>query len=373
MEIMKRFAAVLALSCLHGYAIAQNEVQNLANARGFPEKLYAVSAYTSEAMAIDSLVGAEIELVVSRWLAQKLIASGGQAPAGAPLSWEDMANQLRKAITPIARQHLQQRPIELSSLGLNEKSLFLLEYERLLLEQKDRGDIRFSDGSNATSPGNQLQDVPDILAFHQTAAAVKWRRLWPELRAHAATLVALHYRVDADPGLGGAKRDWNARAESLMRPIGGRVLTVGDWRAMSEGRLGFTLSGLDRFLLPLGTEMSDRGMMRGGTTIRDNGREIVITQRDGRGLEFRLLDAKWERDISKRLSARELKQIDDALTAQYVEEKKRWFGALELEWDAYVNISRKIRSAESMQQLFQSFSARSRDAMAAVWVNWSRN
>lgn len=338
----------------------------------FGEQLYAVSAYTAEESALRLLVEAEIELVANRWLAQKLAGAPGRLPPGTPKGWEGMVDELRTALAPIAEAHLTQRARALKAAGLEGKAPFLLEYARLLREPKSRGDIRFSDGTTASPAGDQLSDIPDILAFHRTAAAKKWCKLWPELRAHAAVLAALHYRVDADPALQGQARDWEGRARALLKGAGGKVIGPGEWQAMMNDRLVFTLSGLDRFPLPLGTEIQIQALGGEVTTIRDTGGGIVISQREGRGLTFRVLDGRWQNDIARRLSAAELKQIDDALTARWVEKKGRWFAPLELEWDAYLAVSRRLRAARQVQEIYQSFKEQSNAAMARVWMRWEK-
>jgi len=335
----------------------------------FAERLYAVSAYTSEEEALAFLVDAELELVASRWLAGKLAAASAP-PVRRPQRWEDMVLALRKAMAPVVREHLPKRAQALEAALLDGRVAFLREVERLVREPKDRGNIQFSSGGFVSGGGDQVEDIPEILAFHETTAAARWRKLWPELRAHAARLAALHYRIDADPALGGPGRPWSERAAALAERIGGRVLAPGEWRAMTAGRLGFTLSGLDRFLLPLGTEMRKGGGGGEVVSIADRGNAIVIAQRAGEGLAFRFLDARWERDISRRLSATELEQIDSALTATYAEKKDRWFAPLELEWNAYLSISRQVRASRQMQAVFQSFGERAAAVMQGVWARW---
>lgn len=337
--------------------------------REFAERLYAVSAYTSEEQALATLADAELELVASRWLAAKLVA-GRAPPAHRPRRWEDMVRALRKAVAPVAKEHLSKRAQALAEAQLDGRAAFVREYERLVGGPKDRGNIQFSSGGFVSSGGDQLDDIPEILAFHETTAAARWRKLWPELRAHAARMAALHYRIDADPGLGAPDKPWSERAEALARRIGGKVLSPGEWRAMTVGRLGFTLSGLDRFLLPLGTEMRVGGMRGEGMSIADRGNAIVIARREGEGLAFRFLDARWERDVARKLSAAELEQIDNALTAMYSRKKDRWFAPLELEWDAYLSVSHQLRASRQMQALYQSFATRSDKAMQRVWNRW---
>jgi len=339
--------------------------------REFAQKLYEVSVYTSEEAALATLVDAEQELVASRWLAQKLVASGGRAPAGAPGGWEAMVRQLREALAPIAKRHSLERAKALRAAGLEGSAPFVNDYERLVRARKNRGNIQLSSGETlGAGETEQSEAIPEILAFHQSAAAVKWRKLWPELRARAARLAALHYRVDADPALGGG--DWYERARRLVRRTGGRVLTPVEWREMTRGRLGFTLSGLDRFLLPLGTEMREAGGTGVVTSIQESGQDVVIAEREGAGLAFRILDAHWERDIGGALSPAELRKIDEALTASYVPRKRRWFAPLELEWDAYLDVSRQLRTARPLQQVYQSFARDSDAAMGRVWARWKQ-
>jgi hypothetical protein len=337
--------------------------------RAFAEKLYQLSAYTSEEQALEALLDAETELLTSRWLAGKLAAGQGGALRPA-LDWERMVLALRRAVAPVAKSHLLKRARALKEAELDGREAFVREFERLVREPKDRGNIQFSSGGFVSGGGDQVEDIPEILAFHETTAAARWRKLWPELRAHAARLAALHYRIDADPALGGPGRPWSERAAALAERIGGRVLAPGEWRAMTAGRLGFTLSGLDRFLLPLGTEMRKGGGGGEVVSIADRGNAIVIAQRAGEGLAFRFLDARWERDISRRLSATELEQIDNALTATYAEKKDRWFAPLELEWNAYLSISRQVRASRQMQAVFQSFGERAASVMQGVWARW---
>jgi hypothetical protein len=333
----------------------------------FAKALYRVSAYTSEEAALGRLVDAELDLVASRWLAGKLAASG-RAPAAAPAGWDAMIGKLREPLAPIAKSHLRERMRALQASGLDGAKPFLSEYERLVTTEKSRGQLIFSSDPSAQEQP-QTVDMPEILAFHDTRAAIKWRQLWPDLRAHAARLAALHYRVDADPSLDPSV-DWNARANALARRIGGKVLSPAQWQTMAQGRLGFTLGGLDRFVLPLGTEMRTGGGHGDAMILREAGNSVVITQREGRGLSFRILDARWQRDIAGRLSAKEIEQIDDALTASWVESKGRWFAPLELEWDAHLAVSRQLRATMQMQQVYQSFAARSDAAMARVWQDW---
>jgi hypothetical protein len=108
------------------------------------------------------------------------------------------------------------------------------------------------------------------------------------------------------------------------------------------------------------------------TTLRETGKSIVITQRASQGLSIRLLDNSWDSDISKRLSAQELKQLDEGLTASYVKTKGRWFAPLELDFDAYLNVSKRVRTSVPMRQVFSVFAANSEAAMARVWSGWEK-
>jgi len=334
------------------------------SASTFAGQLYQVSAYTSEEQALAVLVDAEIQLLASRWLAAKL--SGGAYPT---IDWDAQLRKLRKAVEPVAQAYLPKRRRALKEAGLDGREAFMREVERLVASPKDRGQIQFQSGAFVSGGGDQVEDIPEILAFHQRPAAAKWRQLWPELRAHAARLAALHYRIDADPALAAPGRDWDARAAELARRVGGRVLSEQDWRAMTEGRLGYTLSGLDRFPLPLGTEMRPGNAGDEVTTIAERGDAILISRREGRGLMFRFFDARWDREIALRLSPKELEEVDQALTATYSQRKDRWFAPLELEWDAYVSLARQMQASRQMQEVYQSFA---RDAGAAMERAWAR-
>ena len=327
----------------------------------FAEKLSLISVYTSEEETLAVLVDAEIELLASRWLAAKLMQGGGARD-----SWDERLRMLRKAVEPVARAHLPKRAQALKQAELDGREPFVREVKRLVRSPRDRGEI-YVQGARVSSGGNQIQDIPEILAFHQQSAAAKWRRLWPELRAHAARLAALDYQIDADAALGTPELPWEKRAAALAGKVGGRVLNERDWRSMAEGRLGFTLSGLDRFLLPLGTEM--RPGTAGGetTTIAERGDAILISRREGSGLVFRLLDARWEREVEQQLSPDDLETVDRALTATYSEAKGRLFAPLELEWDAYLNLARQLRTSRHMQELYQSFARESASAMQRAW------
>jgi hypothetical protein len=330
--------------------------------RAFAEKLYPISPYTSEEESLAVLVDAEIELLASRWLAAKL-AQGG----GAQVSWDERLRTLRKALKPVARAHLPKRAQALRQAELDGREPFVREVERLMRSPKDRGEIQFQGGGFVSGGGDQIQDIPEILAFHSSPVAAKWRRLWPELRAHAARLAALHYQIDADPALGAPRSPWEERAAALAKKVGGRVLSERDWRSMTEGRLGYTLSGLDRFLLPLGTEMRPGSAGGEVMTIADRGHAILVSRREGTGLAFRFLDSRWERDVAQRLSPAELEKVDQALTATYSERKDRWFAPLELEWDAYVSLARQLRASRHMQEVYQSFARESGLAMERAW------
>jgi hypothetical protein len=331
--------------------------------RAFAEQLYEVSAYTSEEQALALLVDAETELLASRWLAAKL-AGGAQLAT----DWEGQLQTLRKAVAPVVTSYLAKRRRALKDAALDGREPFVRELERLAVSPKDRGEIQFQSGGFVSGGGDQVADIPEVLAFHRRPAAAKWRKLWPELRAHAARLAALHYRIDADPALGPRERPWEDRAAALAQKVGGRVLSERDWRSMSEGRLGYTLSGLDRFLLPLGTEMRPGSAGGEAMTIADRGDAILISRREGRGLAFRFLDARWEREVAQRLSPAELEQVDQALTATYSQTKDRWFAPLELEWDAYVSLARQLRASRHLQEIYQSFAREAASAMERAWA-----
>lgn len=333
---------------------------------GFAHKLYDVSVYTSEDAAIKSLVAAEVDLIANRWLAHALAASYNQVPRKAPPRWEDMIQRLRQALAPVVETHLQARAVALKKAGLEGRAPYLREYDALVRAPSTRGDIRFADGSSGNDPGTpQTNDIPEILAFHDTPAAVKWRKLWPDLRAYGSQLLALHYRISADPELN-RMAGWEARAQLLASRVGGRMLTQKE----SNDRLGFTLQGLGRFLLPLGTDMSRDDRRAAATTIESRGQSVVITPHEGGSIAFRIVDSRWDADISKRLSPKELQQIEDALTASFVKNKGRWFAPLELDFDAYMNVSKRLRNSREMQEVFRSFAEQSTRAMENVWAGW---
>lgn len=333
---------------------------------GFAHKLYEVSVYTSEDAATKSLVAAEVDLIANRWLAHALAASYNQVPSKAPPRWDDMIQRLRQALAPVVDSHLQARATALRKAGLEGRAPYLREYDALIRAPGTRGDIRFADGSSGNDPGTpQTNDIPEILAFHDTPAAVKWRKLWPDLRAYGSQLLALHYRISADPELNRAA-GWEARAQLLASRTGGRNLTPKE----TNDRLGFTLQGLGRFLLPLGTDMARDDRRAAATTIESRGQSVIITPHTGGSIAFRIVDARWDADISRRLSPKELQQIDDALTASFVEKKGRWFAPLELDFDAYMNVSKRLRNSREMQEVYWSFAEQSTRAMENVWAGW---
>lgn len=338
----------------------------------FATRLYATSVYTAEEQFLRSLVDAEVQLVTSRWLSRKLAANQHRVPPHAPQKWDEMVAELRRALIPVVQTHLTSRTAALKRAGLEGMAPYIDEYIRLIQTPPSRGNIQFSDGSNANEPGTpQTDDIPEILAFHQTGASNKWRLFWPDLRAYGAQLMALQYRAAGDPALGQA-RDWNVRAAALAQLIGGKVLSQQETQALAQNRLGFTMQGLGRFIMPLGTELVSGNPMAESMVLESQGNDVVITQRTGANFEFRLVDARWDRDFANRLTRAELKLIDEALTATFQKTKGRWFAPLELDFDAYMNVSKKLRASTEMRQMYQSFNTAAEAAMSRVWTRWTQ-
>jgi len=46
------------------------------------------------------------------------------------------------------------------------------------------------------------------------------------------------------------------------------------------------------------------------------------------------------------------------------------YAPLELEWNAYLSISRQVRASREMQAVFQSFAERAEAVMQSVWARW---
>ena len=147
-----------------------------------------------------------------------------------------------------------------------------------------------------------------------------------------------------------------------------------EWGRVSEGRLGYTLAGMGRFTLPLGTELQEETSRTVGYTKIgvEQERAIVISSQAGEPLTFKYLDVRWGRDFAKKLTAGELDYIDHGLTASYDETKKKWFAPLGLEWDAFVGVQAKIRQRSEIQALYRDFSVAAQTAMQAVWAKESQ-
>jgi hypothetical protein len=333
----------------------------------FAERLYPISVYTGERDALGRLLEAEIELVASRLLARRLAAARGTVPPKSPAGWDAMLAAFRGVIAPVAHRHLRERDTALHQAGLEERSLYVRTYEQLVLQPKRRN-IQFADGSSDRAASNQVADIPQILGFHERAAATKWRLLWPELRVYAAHLAAYQHRIAADPGLGAGLTP-QKRAGALAQRIGGRAVGFAEWMRLRENRLHYTLGGLHRFSYPLGTTLMSSGEAPTMTIGERAGGGVTIASQEG-GFVYGFLDTRWDADLSRRLSSREVKQIDDALTAEYDEKKDRWFAPLELEWDAHLSISRQIQVHPEMRALFARFASEAAAAADAAWVGW---
>lgn len=339
----------------------------------FAERLYEISVYTAEDAAMGRILDAEVELVASRFLAQQLVASGGQAPIRAPAGWKAMVKSLKAAVRPIADEKFQERAQILKSADMYGRAPYVRQYEKLLRNAKSLGiEIQFANGGQMRQGQDQSEDIPEILMFHENPAATKWRNLWPDLRVYAAKMVALHCRAEADPGLGIGKPQ-NKRVTALLREVGGRAIASQEWLRMSTTRLGHTLAGMQRFPMPLGTELQEAAQQSDVLKMNiqeSKGGIITISPEQGAPLNFFFLDAQWDKDIVRRLSAKEIKQIDKALTASYDKNKDRWFAALGLEWDSHVDVTASIRQSGDMQALYKRFAEENNVAMAKVWSSW---
>lgn len=337
----------------------------------FAERLYEISVYTAEDAAMGRILDAEIALVASRFLAQQLVASGGRAPTSAPAGWKAMVKRLKAAVRPIAEEKFQERAQILKTAELYGKAPYVRQYEKLLRNAKSLGiEIQFANGGQMRQGQDQSEDIPEILMFHREPAATKWRNLWPDLRVYAAKMVALHSRAEADPGLGVGKPQ-NKRVTALVRKVRGRVITSQEWLSISTARLGHTLAGMQRFPMPLGTELQATKQQSEGMRIQEGkGGTVMISSVQGTPLHFAFLDAQWDKDISRRLSVKEIERIDEALTASYDKNKDRWFAALGLEWDAHVDVTASIQQSKDMQALYSRFAEESNAAMAKVWSTW---
>ena len=357
--------------CLSTHDDRQKADEAKNQVRKFAEQLYEISVYTAEDAAMGRILNAEIELVASRFLAQQLIASGGATPTKAPTGWKAMVNSLKKAVSPIAKEKFQERTQILKTADLYGKAPYVRQHEKLLCNAKSRGfEIQFADGGRMRQGQDQSEDIPEILLFHEEPAATKWRNLWPDLRVYAAKMVALHSRAEADPGLGVGKPQ-SQRVTALLRKVGGRAIAPQEWSGISTARLGYTLAGMQRFPMPLGTELQVAKQESEGMKIQEGNRgTVTISSIQGTPLHFGFLDAQWNKDVSRRLSAKELEQIDGALTSLYDKNKDRWFSALELEWDAHVDVTASIHQSKDMQALYSRFAEESNAAMAKVWFTW---
>lgn len=333
----------------------------------FAERLYPISVYTGEREALGRLLEAEIELVASRELARRIRAAGGVLPPRAPAGWDAMFAAFRAGVDPVARRRFAERDAVLRRAGLEERALYLQAYRQLVLQPKRRN-VQFADGSGDGAESNQVADIPEILDFHERAAAAQWRLLWPELRIYAARLAAYRHRIAADPELGSGLTA-EQRAKALALRIGGRAVSFAQWMRLREDRLHYTLGGLHRFGYPLGTMLESSGEAPTMTIGEGTGGAVTIASQGG-GFVYGFLDVSWDADLSKRLSRFQLKQIDDALTAEYDESKRRWFAPLELEWDAHLAVSRRIHGHAQMHALFAGFATEVVAAADAAWTSW---
>ncbi|MGQ0509672.1 MAG: hypothetical protein ACT4P9_03580 [Betaproteobacteria bacterium] len=339
----------------------------LYNADQFAARLYELSPFAQTPERTADLVQAEVALIANRWLAEKLRAERFSPPAGAPRGWQAMAAGLRRAIEPIAASHIAEREKVLRASQLDGKEANLYQYKRAIMGTRDRG-VRFADGRDSRET-ELYKDIPDILAFYDTPAAAKWRRLWPELRACAARLAALHVQLDADPDLAGGKRA--EQVAKLTRAAEGGTLSRADWTAMGAGRLGLTLSGMHRFPLPLGTTLMPGPLPERAAKIDGSGNDIVIsTYASGPGLAFELMDQRCEHAVTNRPSPAEVEQIDVALTATFDKSKDRWFAAMEVDWEVFADQARRIQSHPGYQAIRTAFKVQAEAAMERLWRSW---
>lgn len=334
-------------------------------------KLYEQSAFTHEDVIMNQLLEAEAELLACRFLSErgKVQPVGSRKPP--QFNWERELGKLKSAVMPIARKAYVERVRIVSINDLSGKAAFVREYLSLLGSAIPAGlSIRLDDGTTAGQGGYDAGEVPAILAFHKNAAVKKWRILWPDLKVYATQMAALQYRLVSDPALHGAPVASITGARLYEQAHGGRVINEEEWRRVTEGRLGYTLAGMNRFALPLGTELSSEHPGAGTSTIirETHGGTVVVSQRSGVPLEFKYLDARWGRDLARRLSPEDLKYIDDGLTASYDAAKQKWFAPLGLEWDAYVAVQAKINRHSEMQALFRDFSTKAQEAMQRAWA-----
>jgi len=333
----------------------------------FAEKLYPISVYTGEREALGRLLAAEVDLLASRLLAQRVAGARGALPARAPASWDAMLARMRNEIEPIAKRHFEDREPAMRRAGFDERTLYVQAYAQLVSRGKNRN-VQFADGTTASSSDDQIEDIPQILEFHERSAAPKWRSLWPELRAYAAKLASLEHRIEADPGLGPDPQR-EKRAAILAARIGGRTVSFKEWMSMSEGRLGLTLSGMYRFDYPLGTVLISASNAPSMTIREGRSASVVITSQSG-GFVYSILDANWDADLSRRLSRWELQQIEEALTAEYDKKKGRWFAPLEIEWDAHLQVTKQIQANGEMRALYRRFADEAAFAADRLWGSW---
>jgi len=105
-------------------------------------------------------------------------AGRGELPASAPREWETMLAQLKTALEPAASKYLPQRRAVLEEELLYGKPAYVREYEALIQQRKNRLSgiqLAASDAPVVETP--QTVDIPDILAFHRTPAAARWRSM----------------------------------------------------------------------------------------------------------------------------------------------------------------------------------------------------
>lgn len=364
-----KYVKLLIAMCLPfftGVSPAQSDRSPLA------EKLYEISVFTAEDTARNRILDTEVELLSGRFLARQLAAHEGALSTRAPMSWPRQLERLKSEVMPIAARSYAERVQILKAADLYGKAPYVREYEKLLNSAPvEDSRFRFSDGGTVRVSQTRREDIPEILEFHKKPAVSKWRKLWPELRVYAARMVVLDKRLDFDLALGASQKPWQARVGALQREVGGTAMTTQEWNRVVDGRLGYTLAGMHRFTMPLGTGLHEA--RQPGETVKidetKNG-GVLISSQSGTPLNFRFLDAQWGRDFSKRLSTEELQVIDQGLTATYDKNGDRWFAPLGLEWDVYVNVQARIAQNEKMQKLFGRFAEEANSAMTGVWSGW---
>jgi len=182
-------------------------------------------------------------------------------------------------------------------------------------------------------------------------------------------MAAAHIRMTADHALPGATASRTLRAQYLAERSRGRIIGDGDWNAFAVGRAGFTLQGMARFPLLLGTPLSVPNPAGGVTTLTVGGSGGTVTIGDlgPQPMRFAFIDGECVQALEGRLSASELKQIDIALTASFDKVKDRWFAPMEVPWDVYMQMVAAMRKDPGYLRATSAFAAAADGAMEAAW------